>query len=80
MVVGVDCKRAKWIRWWLEGEQFGGYLGDILWIFSGYFEIFFQYFWDWLVVGVEDLGYFWDWLVVRFDCTRVKWVGWWLGG
>ena len=30
--------------------------------------------------GEPFCGYFWDWLVVRVDCTRVKWVRWWLGG
>ena len=46
LVVGVDCKRAKWMRWWLQGEPFCGYLDDI-------FGIFFQYFWEWMVVGVD---------------------------
>ena len=46
LVVGVDCKRAKWMRWWLQGEPYCGYLVDI-------FGIFFQCFWEWLVVRVD---------------------------
>ena len=81
------------MRWWLEGEPFCGYCVDIKWIFLGYSSNVLGI--GWLLglikqglIGVGGgggevepyCGYFWDWLVVRVDCTRVKWVRWWLGG